>query len=107
MSKVFDFFGKTVLAIVLIFIVGFLEGYTLMKLWVWFIVSTFHITPITIIQALGIGLVFSFLKLDRKKVMEKGDESYKDFITSLIMSCVTIVFVLGAGWVLKLWMPVN
>ena len=38
-----------------------LSGWTLSTLWGWFVVTTFHMQPLTIAQAAGLGLVAMYV----------------------------------------------
>ena len=38
-----------------------LSGWTLSTLWSWFVVTTFHMQPLTIAQAAGLGLVVMYV----------------------------------------------
>ena len=38
-----------------------LSGWTLSTLWGWFVVTTFHMQPLTIAQAAGLGLVAMYI----------------------------------------------
>ena len=52
--KIMENFGKFVLGTMLVFLGIVLRGYVLTKFWAWFIVSTFEVKPLALINAIGI-----------------------------------------------------
>jgi len=92
METIVKFIGGLVLFILNVIIYGF----TLMKLWGWFIVSLFGIREIKIVEALGLSLIISFI------VQQKTSSTEKDIslIARLFISMILCAFVLLYGWVL-------
>lgn len=53
----FGWFGMLILSILIIII----HGVVMMLLWDWFVVKTFNLNPLSVLQAFGIVLIFNFL----------------------------------------------
>ena len=75
-----------------------LSGYTLTMLWDWFIVTTFGMKSLTIIQAIGVSYVVGFLTF---QLTSKDDRSWGEKISYLIAR--PLVF-LAIGWIITLFM---
>jgi len=75
-----------------------LSGYVLKTLWAWNISPTFNVAPLSISQAMGVGLTVAYLISKPKK---KDDESCSDMLWRLIKFTIgeTTVF-LFAGWMI-------
>lgn len=57
-------FLSYLIATCLVMLIVALDGFVLTKLWQWFIVSTFGVNPLTLIQAIGISAVVKYLTQD-------------------------------------------
>jgi ABC-type Mn2+/Zn2+ transport system permease subunit len=51
------------------------NGFVIVRLWHWFIVSTFGITELTIMQGLGLSLVASLLTYNSAAAQNKDDST--------------------------------
>ena len=53
-----------------------MNGFVFMKLWQWFMVPSFGLNPLTLVQAIGIGLMISYTTQDHSwtYVQEKTNE---------------------------------
>jgi len=52
-----------------------LTGFVLSQLWAWFIVPVFHVSELTVAQAIGVALVAGFVT--HKPDLSEGDEARK------------------------------
>ena len=95
--------GKLFFTLITIVITALIGGFVFQTLWGWFIVPTFSMQPMTIIQAIGTSFFIGYLKMNLRK---KNDEEFtmefvfKTLVSSIIMS----LFVLGIGWIITLFM---
>jgi len=90
---------KGVLAMFVVAIVACpLGGVALRLLWGWFMVPTFGLPVISLVQAIGIALVISFLT--QQHIPRDEDEKVKMIIHELLAP---VVFV-SIGWVVHLFM---
>jgi len=73
-------------------------------LWQWFIVATFGLSPITVIQAIGLSIVVNFIVLKLPKI----DDEYKPTIEDVFMSEIRSIsihgFIFVIGFVFSLFM---
>ena len=75
-----------------------LNGVTLMLLWGWFMVPTFGLPVISLVQAIGIGMVIGFLTFQH---IPRNKEEEKEMIAlALLIPVLTIAF----GWGFHLFM---
>ena len=91
-------FGKFILGSMLVFLGIVLRGYILTKYWTWFIVSTFEVKPIALINAIGLSLFVSFLWLRPAPKKEK-----KSFWVKSAELFIELGFCLLMGWAVSLF----
>jgi hypothetical protein len=90
--------------IIITFLVGaiqtLLSGYTIMKLWAWFIAPTFGIFALTIPQAIGIGLMLSFV-VPLIVSRDDMDDDNEVFVFQIIFGLMRVFFALSTGFIVK------
>lgn len=78
-----------------------LNGFVFQTLWAWFIVPTFGLAALTVLQAVGVGLVVSFLT-------HQSDVQYKDLeedsTKRLVLLVLRPLMILGVAWIVQLFM---
>ena len=78
-----------------------LNGFVFQTLWAWFIVPIFGLAALTVLQAVGVGLVVSFLT-------HQSDVQYKDLEEDSTKRLVVLVLrplmILGVAWIVQLFM---
>jgi hypothetical protein len=77
-----------------IVVASVLNGFTLTVLWDWFIVPTFHLASLTIPQAIGLGMVISFLTYSANS--KDGEVDWK-------VSLARYPIILGIGYIIQLF----
>jgi hypothetical protein len=75
------------------------SGFVLVKLWAWFIVTTFGVGPLRIPQALGLSLVVHFMTSSSSDAKEK-----RGFGEAAALSIVAPLFALFFGWIYHLFL---
>lgn len=95
--------GKVCFTLITMVITALIGGFVFQTLWGWFIVPTFTMQPMTLIQAIGTSFFISYLKIN---LSQKNDDEFSiEFVAkALVMSIVMGLFVLGLGWVITLFM---
>lgn len=94
-------FGKFCLFILLMFLAATLSGLVISKLWLWFVVPTFGLVPITIVQSIGLSLLVGIFK----GVKSSGkDDSFKEIVEKSLTGMITILMLFGIGWIVSLFM---
>ncbi len=84
--------------LVLLFVEPVMNGWALTKLWTWFVVSKFSMPPLSIPEAIGIGLVVSFLTHQTIDCKKKSEESellgimVKAYTTALLKPLFAVLF---------------
>ena len=95
-----EYFGKFCFGVIAIVITTLLGGYAFMKLWDWFVVWTFHIQSLSLIQSIGLVFLWGYLKPKKKDEDELTMEKFtKQFIEAILWFGIT----LGLGWVITLF----
>ena len=93
---------KKFITVLLGIIVSYLvNGFVLLKLWEWFIVTTFKVQPLNLVQAIGIVILINFLFIKKEK---SPDNFWKEFKERVAFLIVTAVFILFIGWIVTLFM---
>ena len=95
-------FGKIMLGLILSIPNMLLQGWIFTKIWGWFIVTTFGLQPLSIVQALGIMVFLSYLSIKRDKNI--GDDFWREFIETYIFKVLMSLWVLFASWIIFLFM---
>ena len=69
-----------------------LNGFVIVKLWAWFIVP-FGLEPITMVPAIGLGLIVGFLT--EQRVPSDDDKKFEPLVRMYLSPLLTLL----AGWV--------
>ena len=75
-----------------------LSGWTVTVLWDWFIVTTFKLVPLTIIQALGISLIAGYLT---HQPIKQEARKYSELVAFCFAKPIMFLIV---GWIIHLFM---
>lgn len=83
----------------------FLRAFVVVKLWSWFVVTTFMAVPLNFAQALGLITLFSFVVSaanDRNKygINTNDDEYWVKLMFLFIEGLSQVLIVLGIGWII-------
>ena len=82
-----------------------LNGFVLTILWGWFIVPTFHLSPLSIPAAIGIAMVTGYLTHQyAPDVEEKERSDGEKILRATLMIVLRPLAVLGIGYVVHLYM---
>ena len=74
------------------------QGYTLSKLWAWFIVPAFHLPALSLGYAVGVGITVSFMVTRWRK--GSGPELGEWITYNALSPAMTLL----AGWIVTLFM---
>lgn len=92
--------GLVVLAFAMIPLSTMVNGFVTMKLWNWFIPQTFHLTSISIVQALGLSIVVKYLAYAYHHDHDEREADEK--LISAMVGCFFIPFVgLLSGYIIS------
>lgn len=81
-----------------------LSGWVFSILWGWFIVSTFHAQPITLVGAIGVTLVVRFLTTNIPRSDPKNVKTQAVLLAEAIgYAFVAPLLSLGLGWIVHLF----
>lgn len=86
----------------LIPIASVFNGLALSMLWGWFAVPIFHLPTLTVVQAIGVSLLVSYMTHGESHEKEKKDGATVTVTFAKIF--MKPVIGLAFGWVIKTWM---
>ncbi|MDP3726358.1 MAG: hypothetical protein Q8R36_04140 [bacterium] len=97
-------FGFVVGFVALIVVGSIANGFVLSVLWGWFIVPTLGLPALSVVQAIGIAMVVSYLTYHYIDT-QKGTEDKREKIAMAIgMVILRPLFALFFGWIIHLFM---
>ncbi len=74
-------------------------------MWGWFVVPTFNVKPLLMVQAIGLSMVVSFLTHQLSSDPFDGEKEPNKSIMRVMMAAITPAVVLFFSWVVQHWMP--
>jgi hypothetical protein len=96
-------FGKFMTIVLGMIISPIISGFVIVKLWAWFIVPTFEMNPLRIVEAIGIMFLINYSKAKLDKEADK-DKFWEQFVANFIFSILMAGFALLSGWVVQMFM---
>lgn len=93
-------FGKFMTIVLTMIISTIINGYILSKLWVWIIVPTFLVSPLRLIEAIGIVILIGFIRI-RKDTEVNPDNFWEKWLENIIFLIITGSLYLLSGWIVK------
>lgn len=96
-------FGKFMTVVLITITTSIINGFVFVKLWYWFIVPTFSMEELRIVEAIGVILLIGFVKQTRDKE-NKDDDFWSKFLESMIYIVVFALLALGFGYLISLFM---
>ncbi len=94
-------FAVIVITMVFTVISSIVNGFVLVCLWDWFIVPIFHLAPLTLVPAIGVVLVVSFLT---HQYVPNDEDFYETVRNSFIVLFVYAAIFLVFGFIVHLFM---
>jgi hypothetical protein len=76
------------------------NGYVLSMLWGWFIVTTFHLQPLTIVESIGLAMVVGFLTSRPVYKTEEDKRTTTQKVSDFITALLSPFLVLFIGWLI-------
>ena len=95
-------FGKIMFVIITLLLSVIAKGFAILKLWNWFVATTFHITTLSLVQAIGISFLVSFLTLRYERSTE-AEEFWIGYAKQLAYTFLGAGIALLSGWILLLF----
>ena len=79
-------------------------GWAISNLWEWFIVPTFHLQPLSVVQAIGLSMVVSYMSHTYVDTPEREESAAAKIGRVIGMAIFRPVFAVGFGWVIHQFM---
>ena len=95
-------FGKFITILLAIIISSIINGFVIVKLWAWFIVPTFDQNPLRIVEAIGIMILISYIRIKRDDQSDK--DFWEEFTKNVLYSVIMAGFILLIGWIVNMFM---
>ena len=96
-------FGKFMTFVIAIIIAPVINGFVAMKLWAWFVVPTFDLQELHLVNTIGLLMLVGFVRA-KKSEKEETDNFWKNFVEKVIFVIIIAGFALFAGWIVTLFM---
>lgn len=93
-------FGIIMYMLLTIIVGMFIGGFIISKLWGWFIVPTFGLNYLTILQAIGISLFVSLFKTQKKSKKEFDIMNYTEQFFQVLVYSGLILFI---SWIVSMF----
>lgn len=84
-----------------VFLEVLLRGYTVSKLWLWFVVAPFHVPAVSLVQAIGLCLVVSVFKYRHAEPVKSEKSATLRCVESFLAAVLFHGFALLLGLLLR------
>ena len=96
-------FGKFMTIVLTMIISPIIKGFVFSKLWLWFIVPTFQMQPLRVVEAIGIIFLINLIRAKRDK--EADTDKFWDILANNMVFVVLMAgLTLFSGWVVTLFL---
>lgn len=96
-------FGQICFVILATILSSLMGGFLFMTLWGWFVVYTFHIAPVTMIQAVGLSFFVSYVKRNITKDEDEEEITTEMLVRLFIYNVLWFGVTLGLGYIVTLF----
>jgi hypothetical protein len=93
-------FGKFMAFILSLIILPIINGFVFCKVWGWFIVDTFNVQPLRIIEGIGLLIVISFVFA---RIPEKEKDYWEAIGNKVLYTIVYALLILLIGYLYSLF----
>lgn len=81
-----------------------MNGWALTVLWIWFIIPVFNLPTLSIIQAIGIGMVVTFLTRHSINKEEAAKDTGAAIWTAIVSAVIVPLLTVGIGYIISLFL---
>ncbi len=96
-------FGKFTTIVLFMILAPIVNGFVVVKLWHWFIVPTFEMNELRIVEAIGIMMLIQYVRAKKTNT----DKEEGDFLEKLLKEMVLLAFMAGFalffGWIVQMF----
>ena len=96
-------FGKFMTVVLAMIISPIINGFVITKLWLWFVVPTFEVNPLRVVEAIGLMFLINYIKAKRDNEADK-DKFWGQFAINIIFIFLMAGFALLSGWIVQMFM---
>ena len=96
-------FGKFMTIVLVMIISPIVCGFVILKLWGWFVVPTFDLEPLRLVEAIGLMFLINYIRTKREKEVKK-EKFWKELTISIGFIIGMSAIALLSGWLVSLFM---
>lgn len=96
-------FGKFCTVLILMFVGSIVSGFIFMKFWEWFVISTFDVQALTVVQALGLSFFLTYVTIKIKKKKEEDDTNFEELVGEFLRKMAYTAVLFGFGYIIHLF----
>ena len=93
--------GQITITFILMILEFSINGLVIMKLWGWFISTTFEVNQLTFLQSIGVSIFVNWMLLRKPQIGEKIDNFSLQLITAFVYLLIMATFFLLIGFLFK------
>ena len=94
-------FGKFTFIILSLILLPLLNGFIVSKLYLWFIVPTFNMEPLRIVEAIGLSLIVKYMTTITKR--SDSETTFKDLVQDNLFQVIMALLILTIAWIVNLF----
>ena len=94
-----EMFGKFCFGALAMIISAMIGGYAFMKFWEWFVVYSFNVHTLTLLQSIGLMFFIGYLK----PIKKEEDMTFEKFVTKIVEAIIFVLISLGFGLLITLF----
>jgi len=92
---------KTLILLLVAIVLVIWRGYAISTLWLWFVVSTFGLAPLSVAQSIGLSLIASVLCSQYFGYQDKDKSETERLVASATYAFLSPAAALFTGWIAK------
>lgn len=96
-------FGKFMTVVLALIAAPIINGFVVMKLWGWFVVPTFEIHQLRLVEVIGLLFIVNFIIIGYKKT-DPEEKPWEEFAKRIIFLIFAAAFMLFSGWLVSKFM---
>ena len=96
-------FGKFMTVVLALIITPIITGFGFVKLWAWFIVPTFNMHTLRIVEAIGLMMIIGFVRAKQNN-KDEDEDAWQRFIKTILFTVIMSAIVLFFGWIVSMFM---
>ena len=97
-------FGKFTTIVLFIILAPIVNGFVVVKLWHWFIVPTFEMNELRIVEAIGIMIFVQYVRAKKTNTDKEEGEFWENLLKGIVLLALMAGLALFFGWIVQMFM---